>query len=404
MKKYIAILLCALLLSGCGKKENAAQEGADAAMTESEPAPARQEVELSGIWMEMEHEIYDPSLDHYIYILYNDSEETVSFGDGYHLEQKTDDGWVELTPKENGITSDVAYVLNPGSSVAMSCGFSGYQEQPEAGEYRLVQTVEIDEPGMHLSSSPQRFQTVYAEFQLGDSPYTADAPYGFSPLESLPEHYGMTQGKQDGAVCFNDKKTENKPAVIDFLQKVSMDIPCQLRTVQEYNEGASMVIDSIYERGRFCWRVLNDGIVDECYFSYVVTDGSSVCLSNGADWKTAENYMGRELVYLVPEGTDGLDEAVTLVKEMTQRRIGLADQKTLRYCVWSPSGTYSAGWTEDKTELMAGAPGRGASFPVTDKQGKPAEITNLIWESEDTLLVYTQDGAHVFSPLDWKLY
>lgn len=405
MKRYALILLCGLLLSGCGKQERekpAPTEPPEQPVEES--VPARQEVELPGLRMELEHETYDPSLDQYTYILYNDTEETLSFGGDYHLQRKTDEGWTELTLKENTSTSDVQYVLNPGGSAAMRCGFSCYQEQPETGEYCLVQTVEIGEPGAKLGNSLQRFQTLYAEFRLGDSPYTAEAPYGLAPLESLPEHYGMVQGKQDGAVCFNDQKTENKEAIMEYLQKVSMDIPCQLRTVQEYNEGASMVIDAIYEEGRFCWRVLNDKIVDEHYFSYVVTDGSSICLSNGADWETAEHYLGRELVYLVPEGTEGLDEAVKLAEEMTQKRIGSEGQETLRYCTWSPHGTYSAGWTEEQTELLVSSPERGASFPIKDKSGKPAKITSLEWESEDTLLVYTQERAQMFSPVEWKLY
>lgn len=405
MKRYVLILLCGLLLSGCGKQENEKQVPTEAPeLPVQESAPVRQEVELPGLRMELEHEIYDPTLQEYTYLLYNDSEETISFGGGYRLQRKTDEGWTELTLKENTSTSDMQYVLNPGASTAMRCGFSYYQEQPETGEYRLVQTVEIGEPGAKLGNSLQRFQTLYAEFQLGDSPYTAETPYGFSALESLPESYGMAQGKQDGAVCFNDQKAVNKGAITEYLQKVSMDIPCQLRTVQEYNEGAPMVIDAIYEEGRFCWRVLNDEIVDEYYFSYVVTDGSSICLSNGADWETAEQYLGRELVYLVPEGTDGLDEAVKLTEQMTQSRMGAEGQKTLRYCTWSPDGTYSAGWTEEQTELVVTSPERGASFSIKDKSGKPAKITNLMWEAEDTLLVYTQEGAQIFSPVEWKLY
>lgn len=61
--------------------------------------------------------------------------------------------------------------------MALTCGFSLFEETPEAGEYRLVKEV--------------GGSTLYAEFSLGESPYTAETPYGYAPLEELPEEYGI---------------------------------------------------------------------------------------------------------------------------------------------------------------------------------------------------------------------
>lgn len=75
-----------------------------------------------------------------------------------------------------------------------------------------------------------------------------------------------------------------------------------------------MVMDVIWENGAFLWRMRNNGDVYQQSFSHLVTDGVSVCLSNAADWDTAQQHAGKELIYFFPEGTDGMEEVVSAAK------------------------------------------------------------------------------------------
>ena len=167
MRKIWLILAACLLLSGCGEK--GAQQP-EAAEEESAEVPA-------GLTMELEHQVYDPSLTSYTYLIENGTEQSVDFGEAYTLQRQTADGWEDLTMRENAGWEAIGYTLGPGDTMALTCGFSLFEETPEAGEYRLVKEV--------------GGSTLYAEFSLGESPYTAETPYGYAPLEELPEEYGI---------------------------------------------------------------------------------------------------------------------------------------------------------------------------------------------------------------------
>ena len=64
-------------------------------------------------------------------------------------------GWEDLTIRENAGWEAIGYTLGPGDTMALTCGFSLFEETPEAGEYRLVKEV--------------GGSTLYAEFSLGES-------------------------------------------------------------------------------------------------------------------------------------------------------------------------------------------------------------------------------------------
>ena len=225
MKKLLSVLLMLVLLTACGARQEPAEENVPPAETVREDTPSEP---VTGLTMELEHQVYDPSLTRYTYFIRNGSEKTVEFGEDYALQRQAGDDWKDLTWVENAGFTAIGYELQPGGTMALTCGFDLYEEEPEAGTYRLVKTV--------------GGQTLYAEFELGDSPYTAAAPYGFAPLEDLPETYGSDTAAEGDVVYTNDG-VKNDAAVEKFLYKVGLGAPCQLRTVQDYGEGAVMVID-----------------------------------------------------------------------------------------------------------------------------------------------------------------
>lgn len=361
------ILAACLLLSGCGAgQEEEPQEPEQVPQTEeSVTAP-------EGLTMEMEHPVYDPSLDTYTYFICNDTGEAVEFGEPYSIQRKEGDGWADLTMKDSVGWEDIGYTLEPGGTMALTCGFWLYEEAPETGEYRLVKTVGDAE--------------LTAEFTLGKSDYTAQAPYGFGPLEDLPERYGAADAAGSGAVIFTGSGEENLQAVEEFLDKVSLDVPCQLRTVQDQGEGVPMVIDVIYEGGNFLWRMRSGGTeVTERRLSYLVTDGTDLYLSDGADWETGEQY-GDQRIFLVPplRGTAWVAD----VETMTADR--LAGNVT-RYKAWSADGLWSASLEEEPTAFSAeyhGSDGSWSrSYDLKVWDGLETEITGLSWEEDDILKI-----------------
>ena len=361
------ILAACLLLSGCGAgQEEEPQEPEQVPQTEeSVTAP-------EGLTMEMEHPVYDPSLDTYTYFICNDTDETVDFGENYTLQRRDGDDWTDLTLREDAAWVLFGYSLEPGRTMALTCIFALYEVAPQAGEYRLVKTVGDTQ--------------LTAEFALGESIYTARTPYGFGPLEELPERYGAADAAGSGAVIFTGSGEENLQSVEECLDMVSLDVPCQLRTVQDQGEGVPMVIDVIYEGGNFLWRMRSGGTeVTERRLSYLVTDGTDLYLSDGADWETGEQY-GDQRIFLVPplRGSAWVAD----VETMTADR--LAGNVT-RYKAWSADGLWSASLEEEPTAFSAeyhGSDGSWSrSYDLKVWDGLETEITGLSWEEDDILKI-----------------
>ena len=372
MKKLFSMLLLILLLTACGaqKAPAPAEEPAPPAGPVQEETVPETDVEL---FLELEHPVYDPSLTWYTYYIRNATEETVEFGEDYALQRREGDAWKDLTFRENAAFYAIGYALEPGGTMALTCGFGAFQEAPEDGTYRLVKNV-----GGHI---------LYAEFELGDSPYTAETPYGFAPLEDLPEIYDADTAAEADVVYTNDG-VKNGAAVEEFLYKVGLGVSCQLRTVQDYGENTAMLIDAIYKNGHFLWRMRQGDDVVEQRFSYIVTDGTDLYLSNGADWETAERYAGKELAWLVPMGTAG-PELVSAVEQMTEDRLAA---NTARYRVWSADGAWDAFLTENPTEFAVrfhdkNGGGRGSMYDLNHWDGLETAIWGLEWQEDGKLLL-----------------
>ena len=269
-----------------------------------------------------------------------------------------------------------------GETIALNCWLGMYDHDFSDGSYRMVEEVEG--------------QACTAEFGLkAGAAISADAPYGFAPLEDLPETYGAAQASEDDVVYTNDG-VKNGGAVETFLDKVSLGVPCQLRTVQDYGENTPMLIDTIYENGHFLWRMRQGDYVAEQRFSYIVTDGTDLYLSNGADWETAERYAGKELAWLVPMETAGAAE-IEAVEKLTADRI---EANVTRYRVWSADGVWDAALTDVPTEFSVSwqKPGEGSggrTYDLNHWDGLETAIWGLEWQEGGKLLLVSEtvDGS-----------
>lgn len=365
MKRIFGCLLCVLLLAGCaaGGSDGGAPRGENA----PEPAPAEAQEPGAGLFMEMEHACYDASLDSYTYFVRNGTGRAVLFGADYSLQRQTGGGWEKVTLGVPSAFTAIGYELQPGGVMALTCSYNTLLKT--AGTYRLVKEV--------------GGETLYAEFEIGDSPYTAETPYGFDPLEELPEDYGGASAS-DTDVVFTGDGVQNDGLAEEFLYKVSLGVPCQLRTVQDYGEGLPMVIDVIFENDSFLWRMRSGGVVYESRYAYIVTDGTDLYLSNGADW---ENTVRRdsEKAFLLPEGTAAW--LVHAAEDMTASRLA---GNAARYRVWSPDGVWDAMLTEEPTEFSVGwqKPGqgsRGGMYDLQDWDGLETAILSLAWQEDGRL-------------------
>ena len=363
MKRLWICLLALLALAGCGEQETGAGE-----------PPAEQEPTSGSFSLGLgtEREAYDPSVEEIWCILsYEGEGEPLEFGAEYRLEVQTDSGWEQVPFAEGAGWDAVLYTLPAGESWAFPCVLSLFDYGFTEGTYRVVKEI----GGLPCE----------AVFTLETgAAVSAETPYGFGPMDDVPEYGDPAELAASGAVVFTEAGTENGGAAETFLEKVSLGIPCQLRTLQSYYESWPMLIDVIYEDGSFLWRMRTGGEITEQRFSYIVTDGTDVYLSNGADWASTEEYdSGR--AFLLPSGSgSGL---VPGAQELMEAQTA---GNTARYRVWSADGVWDASLTETPTEFGVGwqRPEEGSSGGLHDLgewyDGAPP-ITGLAWQADGTL-------------------
>ena len=388
--KHMLIMLMSLslllALAGCqgfGETTLKSSEGPEDSLPQTGVRIARQDENLT---LTTEWPAY-ASLDSTVYVvLENNSDETVTSGSEFRLERDMGGGeefsWYQLELKENIGWTAIEYVIPPGGSMAFACNLSAYDTSLfTGGHFRIIKEM--------------GGKTCAAEFTVSeDAPISADAPYGFGPLEELPGDYGAAAVSENDVV-YTGNGGENETSIGTFLRKVGLGIPCQLRVVQDYGEGAAMVTDTIYENGHFLWRIWQSGYITEHRYAYVVTDGEDLYLSNGADWENTERYHS-EKTLLVPEGA-ALPSAIAKVRELTAARLA---GNGARYRIWSANGEWDAMLTETPTEFGVGwqKPGEGSSgqmYDLQDWDGLETAITGLKWQEDGKLLLNceTVDGT-----------
>lgn len=369
MKKILLGLLLLLTLTACGGQsisEPLEPEG-DLCVLAKEAPPDR-----DGLHIFVEREVYDPSLTTFTYFIYNHTDETVEFGEDYRIQRLADDGaWVDLTSREDWGFTCIGLILYPGGEMSLTCTLDRYQETPEVGSYRLVK--------------PLGDREAEAPFQLGDSPYTAEAPYGFGPLEDLPED---CRAASTDWVVFLKNGMKNPENLEAFLHKSRLGAPCQLRTVRYRGQGTPIVTDVLYENGHFLRRERRDGAVTEQRFSYLVTDGRELYLSNGADWTSGEKYHDVR-VPLIPVETPA--ELIAAVEENMEDRLRVSN---IRYQIWSADGNRSAFLAAEESPAVFAVnwqrPGegtRGGVYDLRNWDGLETAVTGLAWREDGALLL-----------------
>ena len=353
MRKLLPIVLCVALLTGCAGKQavSAYMDGDVAAVSQAMP---------EGVSILFEWPEYSADTASITYLVTNNTDAEVTTGSGFHFEVYQDGNWEVVPMKENYAWTAEGIIIAPGTMRAFSGPLTSYDYQFHPGIYRITKRV-----GEEICT---------AEFTMVDRAFiSADRPYGFGPLEEWREGDPSTVKMKAGVV------TENADLIFTFLTKASLDMNCQLRVAEYAEEEAVTVTDVIYEKGRFLCRVRNGDEMAETYYSYLVTDGAAVYLSNAVDWEHSLSYTGNSLVLLCPAEEDGVET----VAEMTERRL---DSNVTRYKLWSTDGEMSAELLESPTEFSMGGIGYGATVDLQDMDGLETAVLDLVWDGKDVLL------------------
>lgn len=392
MKRMAPLLmLLAMLLTGCGmEKDLPAEDTAESQLPEETnvggdvgkvgiPAP-------KGLTLEMEHAVYDPSVEYYTYFIRNDTvKSTGIFGEDYWVQRLENGQWRNLESANGVAFNSIGYQLQSGGVMALTCWMGAYTEERTPGKYRLVKQIE--------GENGYEAYILYAEFEIGESAFTAQNPYGFMPLEDLPEDYGAANAAV-ADVVFTHDGIQNIEAIEKFLFKSELGVNGQLRTVQDYDEGTVLVTDIIYEEmignGHFRWKQKQGDIIAERRFSYIVTDGVDIYLSNGADWENTVKYES-DKVLLIPEGGNKFVQAV---ETWTKNRL---EWNATRYQVCSDDGVWSSSLSgiDSPTAFSVmwqkqGEGAKGNSYDLRDWDGMETDIIALEWSADGKLYLTYQ--------------
>lgn len=373
MKRLIIlILIVSLLLTACGKRETSTQPPAGG--TVLPPTCAETVSEPGDYAIVCEWEEYACDVGRITFFVENHTKEPLETGVDFQLETLGENGaWYQVPLVQNVGWVALGLQIPAGERVPLECWFPMYEyDFSGGGTYRIVKEL--------------NGQTVTGTFKMAEtSGISAQQPYGFAPLEELPEHYSAADA-HGNEVVFAAGGARNLDAVKEFLKKSGEGVSCQLRTVQDYGEGAVMVIDVIHENDHFLWRMWNAGQITEQRFSYIVTDGTALFLSNGVDWQHTELYDSGT-AFLIPEGVTG--EMLTMIERQAANRL---EGSVIRYRVWSEDGVYDAALTTEPDAFSVGwqKPGegsRGEMFYVQKPDGTARRLTALEWQGSDLQLI-----------------
>lgn len=129
MKKIAIILGMALLLTGCSEIQNAQDES-------KEPTPSTINITNDNVTLELKEDTLTSII--VTFILTNNSDEPIFYGDDFRLERKQDDNWYKVKSKDKLYFYLQPHQLNPDESIKVGVNMLNTYGQLESGLYRLV--------------------------------------------------------------------------------------------------------------------------------------------------------------------------------------------------------------------------------------------------------------------------
>ncbi len=387
MRKFILLICGTVLLAtlaACTGNSNGgvtqSPSPSGGTLTPSEYGDA--DFDTSGdIVIETEYEVYGSDAPEVSYIISNRTETEFVYGVQYAVEVLRDGVWYQVPFPENTAWIDIGIILKPNGLNTDSFKFSALDFKMTDGHYRLIKEI-----------GSKRY---FDEFQVGRSPITEKTPFGYQALEKLPKEYTGEAASENGDVVFTHTEIKNADKLSVFLDKVELGFPAMVRIVQYTVEGDPIITDYIYNknhRGYYVYRHDNSrdkygsGVgITETIYSYLITDGTALYLSNCASWELTQTYTTAETLQINWDTSLGdISFLVTLVEKMTAERL---DWNTTLYKVYSPDGKQNVAlFSED---LSYGYDGLTSSEirQVSDPDGIATKITDVFWLDDNSFVL-----------------
>lgn len=414
MKKIIAALCGAIMiisLSACagnGQPEASATSSPD----ETPSASTGSVLTLSpysdadfgtseDVVIETEFEVYGSDAPWVSYTITNRTSEALMYGEEFAVEVSKDGQWYQVLFPENTAWHAIAYFLKANDTRADSFSFSFLNYRFTDGQYRLIKEI-----------GGKRYFGVFNV--SSQSPITAVTPFRYQALEKLSKDYSGEAAAVNGDVVITFGGTENIDRLYEFVDKASLGMAAMVRIVQYTDEGDPLITDVIYKQDQkdcFLYRMDNsrdtfggsDIGITETVYSYLITDGEALYLSNCAGWELNGAYSTEPPVRIasMANSTD-IAVLIVTVEKMTEERLRWNETQ---YKAHSPSGDKSVNLTGDltndavkeKLSYYYEEPGSGEMRFVSDPDDSAKEIISAFWLDEETyILICNTTGSFTY--------
>ena len=381
------VLLAVWILTGC---------------TAMVPSPHGEIDSGSAVRMYTQFPVYDRTIDRIQVILENGGETSLEYGTEWAVEKKQGDAWVQIPFIPDAAWTQPLLMLSPGGTDSFYVSMDMLDHTMKNGQYRVVKEVS---------------DVMYAaEFSIGESDVSVDSPFGYMPLEELPEGYSTEDAMQDGVVILlPDGTVANRERLIQFLTDTTQYIDTQIRFGSYSTQAPESLIleDVILEKSsghtpRFTYRMdlhraapdnKDKTDIETKYFSYIQwheSDNGNLYLANNS--KESEN---RELLIVPSHAYTSASEFPETVQEYFNTRI-------YPVSAWSPDGLRHV-WTSMDLPVHFYVniyyPNGGSVGYTVDLLSEkiPQSVKEFVWIDETTLFIVcstNENGLEYFATYD----
>lgn len=344
----------------------------------------------SAVRILFDHEVYDKSMSAITYYISNESGDDIEFGAEYTIERFEAGTWRTLPVIDNLAWNAIAYILPSGAVRGDTFSFSIYDCEITDGRYRIVKQV-----GEEL---------LCAEFSLGESPITAQTPFGYMDLADLPHDYSAEQAAADGVVTlyYDDAEDVNAEKLADFVSKLEAGAPAMVRLMSYTVEGDMILTDVVYDTRCFTLRVdatrdefaAERTITEQC-FAYLTAHDGAVFLSDTIEmeYETADRrpfYAQSAWLFDI----DQLDDGDALAARIGSLAEGEMLANVIRARYYNAEAKRYIGLTDERLTYIVGSEEQG-SWGVTNELPLPQQwmyeadyaITRAEWLASDECIL-----------------
>ena len=348
----------------------------------------------TGITLQAVYPVYDKSCEYISYKLANSSADTIEFGSYFRIERQVGKRWVAVRADTPVGFTDILYFAMPGTIRYETCYLNAYRSAIKPGRYRIVREINGD--------------WYTAEFEIGDSPITAQTPHGFVPLQDVPDEYSPEQAAADGVVVLRKDGIDNSEVMSAFFSAwTQAGFRGQLRVMSETDSGWILTDLILGDTRNTSFRITlrtDDrrkealGAVQTSYYSFFRIEDNCLWLSNYRDFETQHEKADRLLEQLIKpsvyyRGSVEMFGGIPLPQQIAELINDTRDSETTpRVTVWSPDGQISAsigneGW------LWLNTDGWGTVWSGT---WGDREVLDLAWKYDDTLVIVADWSSNLY--------